>query len=112
METISFEDFLAVELRVGRVVEVQEFPEARRPAYVLQVDFGPELGVRKSTAQITEHYAPTALVGQLVVACVNLPEKQVGPHRSQCLVTGFHDEEGRVRLCQPDGEVPLGTKLL
>jgi tRNA-binding protein len=112
METISFDGFLAVELRVGRVLRVEAFPEARKPAYVLQVDFGPQIGLRKSTAQITEHYAPEQLVGRLVVACVNLPEKQVGPHRSQCLVTGFHDEQGAVRLCQPDGEVPLGTRLL
>jgi tRNA-binding protein len=112
METISFDEFLAVELRVGRVLRVEAFPEARKPAYVLYVDFGPEIGQRKSTAQITEHYAAEALIGRLVVACLNLPEKQVGPHRSQCLVTGFHDEQGAVRLCLPDGEVPLGTRLL
>lgn len=112
METISFDEFLAVELRVGRVLRAEAFPEARKPAYVLHVDFGPELGQRKSTAQITEHYAAEELIGRLVVACVNLPEKQVGPHRSQCLVTGFHDEQGAVRLCLPDGEVPLGTRLL
>ena len=111
MQTISFDEFLAVELRVGRVVEVLPFPEARRPAYVLRVDFGDEIGERKSTAQITEHYAPEELVGRLVVGCVNLPPKQVGPHRSHCLITGFHDADGHVRLCVPDGEVPLGAKL-
>lgn len=111
MDTIDFADFLKVELRVGRVLEVDAFPEARQPAYVLQVDFGPELGVLKSTAQLTAHYEAEALVGRLVVGCVNLPTKQVGPHRSQCLVTGFHDAAGEVRLCVPDGEVPLGAKL-
>jgi len=112
VETISFDEFLAVELRVGRVLRIEPFPEARKPAYVLHVDFGPEIGQRKSTAQVTEHYSAEQLIGRLVVACVNLPEKQVGPHRSQCLVTGFHDEQGAVRLCLPDGEVPLGTRLL
>lgn len=76
------------------------------------MDFGPELGLRKSSAQITDHYQPQALVGRLVVAVVNFPPKQIGPMRSECLVTGFHDEQGAVRLCVPDGDVPLGTRLL
>ena len=112
METIGFDDFLKVELRVGRVLSAEPFPQARKPAYILHVDFGPELGVRKSSAQITAHYTPEALVGRLVVAVVNFPHKQIGPLMSECLVTGFHDEEGRVALCVPDREVPLGTKLL
>lgn len=112
METIAFADFAKVELRVGRVVSAEAFPQARKPAYVLRVDFGPELGVKKSTAQVTDHYRPEDLVGRLVVAVVNFPPKQVGPHMSDCLVTGFHDEAGAVVLCAPDKPVPLGTKLL
>ncbi|MCK7594517.1 tRNA-binding protein [Pseudomarimonas salicorniae] len=109
---IGFDDFLRVELRVGRIVEARPFPEARKPAYVLIVDFGEAIGRRKSSAQITTHYTPDALVGRLVVAVVNFPAKQIGPLRSECLVTGFHDADGAVRLCVPDGEVPLGTRLL
>lgn len=112
METIGFDDFLKVELRVGRVLSARVFAEARKPAYVLEVDFGPEIGVKKSSAQITVHYQPDALVGRLVVAVVNFPRKQIGPLMSECLVTGFHDAEGAVRLCVPEGEVPLGTRLL
>jgi tRNA-binding protein len=112
METIAWDDFTKVELRVGRVLSAEPFPEARKPAYVLRVDFGPELGVRKSSAQITALYRPEDLVGRLVVAVVNFPKKQIGPLQSECLVTGFHDELGRVALCVPDREVPLGTKLL
>ncbi len=112
METISFDDFLKVELRVGRVLSAEPFRQARKPAYVLHVDFGPELGVRKSSAQITVHYAPEELVGRLVVAVVNFPKKQIGPLMSECLVTGFHDADGAVALCVPDRDVPLGTRLL
>lgn len=112
METISWNDFTRVELRVGRVLEARVFLEARKPAYVLHVDFGPDIGVRKSSAQITDLYRPEDLVGRLVVAVVNFPDKQIGPLQSQCLVTGFHDEHGRVALCVPDRDVPLGTKLL
>lgn len=111
-ETISFDDFLKVDLRVGRIVDAQPFPEARKPAYKLQVDFGPDVGVLQSSAQITVHYTPESLVGRLVVGVVNFPPRQIGPMRSQCLVTGFHDESGAVRLCMPDGDVPLGTRLL
>ncbi|MFW9324703.1 tRNA-binding protein, partial [Glaesserella parasuis] len=89
-ETIGFDDFLKVELRVGRIVDAQVFKEARRPAYVLQVDFGPELGLRKSSAQITALYRPEELIGRQVVAVLNFPSKQIGPMRSECLVTGFH----------------------
>lgn len=112
METIAFDEFLKVELRVGRVLSAEPFPQARKPAYVLHVDFGPELGVRKSSAQITVHYRPEDLVGRLVVAVVNFPNKQIGPLMSECLVTGFHDAEGAVALCVPDRDVPLGTRLL
>lgn len=112
METIAFEDFARVELRVGRVLSAEPLAGARKPAYVLQVDFGPELGVKKSSAQLTALYRPEDLVGRQVVAVVNFPPKQIGGLMSQCLVTGFHDAAGRVALCVPDREVPLGTKLL
>ncbi|GHE41604.1 tRNA-binding protein [Vulcaniibacterium thermophilum] len=111
MNEISWADFERVELRVGRVVDARPFPEARKPAYVLHVDFGPQLGIRKSSAQITRRYTPESLVGRLVVAVVNFPRKQIGPLMSECLVTGFHDAAGDVVLCVPDGEVPLGTRL-
>ncbi|MCK9468604.1 MAG: tRNA-binding protein [Porticoccaceae bacterium] len=112
MELISFDDFLKVELRVGRIVEASVFKEARKPAYVLHVDFGDELGIKKSSAQITALYEPEELVGKLVVAVINFPRKQVGPLMSECLVTGFHHERGEVTLCVPDHSVPLGTRLL
>jgi len=112
METIGFDDFLKVELRVGRIVSASVFAEARKPAYVLHVDFGEKLGIRKSSAQITALYQPEALVGKMVVAVVNLPRKQIGSLMSECLVTGFHNEQGEVALCVPDQAVPLGTKLL
>jgi tRNA-binding protein len=112
METIGFDDFLKVELRVGRIVSASVFKEARKPAYVLHVDFGETLGIRKSSAQITALYRPEELVGRRVVAVVNFPRKQIGPLMSECLVTGFHNGRGDVVLCVPDGDVPLGTRLL
>ncbi len=111
MDEITWDDFAKVELRVGRVLSAERFKEARKPAYVLRVDFGDTIGVRKSSAQITDLYDPEDLVGRLVVAVVNFPKKQIGPLMSECLVTGFHDGEGRVALCVPDAEVPLGAKL-
>ncbi len=112
MQTIDWNDFTKVELRVGRVVQAALFPEARKPAYVLHVDFGNDIGVRKSSAQITALYTPEDLIGRLVVAVVNFPPKQIGPLMSECLVTGFHNEIGDVVLCVPDKEVPPGTRLL
>ena len=109
---ISWKDFEKVELRVGRVLDVEPFPEARKPAWILRVDFGDEIGVKKSSAQITEHYSPEDLVGKLVVGVVNFPPKQIGPFMSECLVTGFYDDNGHVVLCVPDNDVPLGSKLL
>lgn len=103
---------MRVELRVGRIKEVRPFPEARRPAWILMVDFGEQIGVRKSSAQITDLYQPDELVGRQVVAVVNFPPKQIGPLKSECLVTGFHDAEGHVVLCAPEREVPLGSRLL
>ena len=110
--TITWDEFARVELRVGRIVRAEAFPEARKPAYVLHVDFGEAIGMKKSSAQVTQLYTREELVGRLVVAVVNFPKKQVGPLMSECLVTGFHDEAGRVALCVPDRPVPLGTKLL
>ncbi|MEL6368357.1 MAG: tRNA-binding protein [Pseudomonadota bacterium] len=112
MPEISFDDFLKVELRVGQVVSAEVFAEARKPAYILHVDFGDELGVRKSSAQITDLYTPESLIGKQVVAVVNFPRKQIGPIQSECLVTGFHNDDGEVALCVPDQGVPLGTRLL
>jgi tRNA-binding protein len=112
MELISWDEFSRVELRVGRIIAADEFPQARKPAYLLQVDFGAELGVRKSSAQVTALYRREDLVGRLVVAVLNFPKKQIGPVMSECLVTGFHNERGEVALCIPDQPVPLGAKLL
>jgi tRNA-binding protein len=112
METISWDDFAKVEIRVGRIIKASIFAEARKPAYVLQVDFGPEIGVRKSSAQVTALYRPEELVGRQVVGVVNFSKKQIGPLMSECLVTGFHNENGEVVLCIPDSQVPLGSKLL
>jgi tRNA-binding protein len=111
MATIDWSDFERVELRAGRIVRAEPFTEARKPAYVLHVDFGDEIGVKKSSAQITDLYEPEQLVGRMVAAVVNFPPKQIGPLMSECLVTGFHDAEGRVALCVPDGDVPPGARL-
>lgn len=112
MDTITWDDFAKVELRVGQIISAEIFIEARQPAYVLQVDFGPQIGVKKSSAQITTCYQPEELVGRLVVGVVNFPKKQIGPLMSECLVTGFHNESNEVVLCVPDQPVPLGAKLL
>ena len=101
-----------MELRVGRILSAETFPEARKPAYVLQVDFGEQIGIKKSSAQLTDLYQPAELLGRLVVAVVNFPAKQIGPLMSECLVTGFHNDKGEVALCVPDREVPVGAKLL
>lgn len=111
MKEISWQEFEQVELRVGTVVEAEEFPEARKPAYKLTVDFGDEIGTRKSSAQVTVHYTREELIGRQVVAVVNFPVKQIGPMRSECLVTGFYREDGSVVLCVPDKSVPNGSKL-
>src|SRR5512134_72336 len=111
MDEISFEDFLKVDIRVGRVTRAEPFPEARKPALKLWIDFGPELGERRSSAQITTHYAPDALVGRLVLAVVNFPPRQIGPFRSEVLTLGLADASGAVVLVGPDHDVPPGARL-
>lgn len=111
MELINWEDFVRVDIRVGRIVSAEVFAAARKPAYVLRVDFGPEIGERTSSAQITGLYRPEDLVGRLVVGVVNLPEKRIGPQRSGCLITGFPDDKGDVVLCVPDKPVQPGARL-
>ena len=108
--TIAFDDFLAVDMRVGRVLEVNDFPEARKPAWRLTIDFGPEIGIKRSSAQITS-YARDDLVGRLVVAVVNFPPRQIGPFMSEVLCLGASDEEGRIILLAPDSDVPLGARI-
>jgi len=112
VEDITFPDFLKIELRVGKIISAEDFPKARKPAYILHVDFGDEIGIKKSSAQVTELYKKEDLVDKYVVAVINFPDKQIGPIMSECLITGFHDEDNAVALCVPDKKVPLGTKLL
>ena len=111
METISWADFEKVELRVGTIIDVEDFPETRKPAFKLKVDFGDEIGVKKSSAQITDLYNKGDLMGRQVLAVVNFPPRQIGPMRSECLVTGFHRQDGAVVLAEPDSNVPNGAKL-
>ena len=108
---IGYEDFQKVEIRVGRIVAAEAFPEARKPALKLRVDFGAEIGEKKSTAQITRHYRPADLIGRQVVAVVNFPPRQIGPAMSEVLVLGLPDAEGEVVLLGPDQAVPLGGRL-
>ncbi|HET6551697.1 MAG TPA: tRNA-binding protein [Solirubrobacter sp.] len=108
--TIAFDQFLAVDMRVGRVIAVEDFPEARKPAWKLTIDFGPEIGTKRSSAQIT-NYAREELEGRRVVAVVNFPPRQIGPVRSEVLVLGASDEQGRVILLAPDTDVPLGARI-
>jgi tRNA-binding protein len=110
-DTITYGDFERVDIRVGTIVEAAPFPEARKPAIKLKIDFGPELGVKKSSAQITVHYAPDALVGRQVAAVVNFPPRQIGPFMSEVLTLGFPDANGAVVLIGPTLAVPNGGKL-
>jgi tRNA-binding protein len=108
---ITFDDFLKVDVRVGTVVDVQEFPEARKPAFKLTIDFGPVIGRKKSSAQITKHYSPEQLMGRRVAAVVNFAPRQIGPFMSEVLTLGFPDEAGEVVLIGPDLPVPDGGRL-
>lgn len=110
-QTISLDDFLRVDIRVGTVVSAEPFPEARRPAYKLRIDFGPEIGERKSSAQVTRHYETDSLIGRQVAAVVNFPPKQIGRFMSEVLVLGFPDGEGEVCLVGVDPAVPNGGRL-
>jgi len=109
--TISFDDFLKVDIRVGRITRAEPFPEARKPAIKLWIDFGPELGEKKSSAQVTRHYTPESLVGRQVLAVVNFPPRQIGPVMSEVLTLGIPDADGEVVLICPDLAVPLGGRL-
>lgn len=111
MDTISWDDFQKIDIRAGTIIDAQAFPEARRPAYKLTIDFGPEIGIRKSSAQITDLYQPATLIGKQVLAVVNFPRKQIGPFMSECLVTGLHQPDGSVVLATTDQPLPNGAKL-
>lgn len=108
---ISFDDFLKVDIRVGRIVDVRPFPNARKPAYQLEIDFGPELGRRRSSAQLTQRYTADALLQKLVLAVVNFPPRQIANFFSEVLVLGVPDETGNVILVEPESEAPLGSRL-
>ena len=112
MAEISYDQFAAVDIRAGTIVEAKIFPEARKPAYILMIDFGPEIGIRKSSAQITVHYTPATLVGRQVMAVVNFPPRQIGPVRSEVLTLGFEDESGAIVLAALERPVPNGRKLM
>jgi tRNA-binding protein len=119
MSTITFDDFMAIDIRAGTIVDAQPFPEARKPAIKLQIDFGADIGIRKSSAQITDYYSPETLVGRKVMAVVNFPPRQIGPFISEVLVLGFPDATGAIVLSAPDsstvkstgGDVPNGARL-
>ena len=110
-DTINFDDFMKVDIRVGTIIETEAFPEARKPAFKLKIDFGDEIGVKKSSAQITTHYNLDGLVGQRVLAVVNFPPRQIGPFMSEVLTLGLADKNGDVVLIQPEQDVPNGARL-
>jgi len=109
--SITYNDFLAVDIRVGRILEAEEFPEARNPAYKLKIDFGESFGIKKTSAQITQNYTLQDLEGKLVAAVVNFPPKQIGPFMSEVLTLGFTDKNNHVVLVSPDKDIPLGERL-
>ena len=111
MDEITFDEFLKVDIRCGTVLRAEPFPEARKPAIKLWIDFGPGIGERKSSAQVTAHYTPEALIGRQVLAVVNFPPRQIGPFMSEVLVLGLPDAEGEVVLLRPDFDVPIGGRL-
>ncbi len=110
-ETISYEDFLKVDIRSGTIIEARPFPEARKPALIVMIDFGEEIGIKKCSAQIAVHYDPATLIGRQVLAVVNFPPRQIGPVRSEVLTLGFEDENGAIVLAAPDRPVPNGKPL-
>ncbi len=112
MSQIEFDDFLKVDIRTGTVVEVKEFPEARKPAFILMIDFGPEIGLKKSSAQITRHYSRENLLGRQVLGVVNFAPRQIGPIKSEVLTLGFADEEGGIVLASVAAKVPDGQRLM
>lgn len=109
--TISFDEFLKVDIRVGRIIAAETFPQARKPAYKLTIDFGPEIGTKRSSAQITTHYTPEELIGRQVMAVVNFPPRQIGPFMSEVLTLGVPDASGEVVLIGPGQDVPIGGRL-
>lgn len=111
MSEITFDDFLKVDIRVGEVTRAEPYPEARKPAIKMWIDFGDEIGERKTSAQVTAHYDPTTLVGKQVMAVVNFPPRQIGRFMSEVLVLGLPDENGEIVLIGPDGEVPIGGRM-
>lgn len=111
MAEITFDDFLQVDIRVGEVIRAEAYPEARKPAIKIWIDFGAEIGEKKTSAQVTAHYAPETLVGKQVLAVVNFPPRQIGKFMSEVLVLGLPDEAGEIRLVGPDGPVPLGGRM-
>ncbi len=110
-DPITFDDFLAVDIRVGRILRAEPFPEARKPAIKMWIDFGPEIGERKTSAQVTVHYTPESLIGKEVMAVVNFPPRQIGKFMSEVLVLGLPDENGAIVLIGPDHDVPLGGRM-
>lgn len=109
--TITFDDFMKVDVRAGRIIAVEDYPEARKPAFKLTVDLGPEIGIKRSSAQVTQNYTKEELTGRMVLAVVNFPPKQIGKFMSEILVLGVPDENGNVMLIAPDRDVPLGGRL-
>ena len=109
---IAFDDFMKVDIRIGTIIEAVPFPEARKPAIIMQIDFGPEIGIKKSSAQITAHYTPDTLVGSQVMAVVNFPPRQIGPLMSEVLTLGFADENADIVLGHPEKPVPNGSRLI